>query len=163
MDEDPFPEWGLRPVELADRQTLTPYFTSLSEPLSDFTFSQLYTWRNSLRILWTILHGNLCVFANGSGDLTLLMPPIGEGNSGKALADSFELMDAYNAAHGVPERSRVEYASAELLARFDHRGLEAQPMGADYVYEIGPMIDLAGGALASKRQAKNRFMRNCEY
>ena len=52
MDDDPFSGWGLRPVELTDRDVLTPYFTSLSEPLSDYTFSQLFTWRNSLRILW---------------------------------------------------------------------------------------------------------------
>ena len=52
MDDDPFSRWGLRPVELADQQRLGRYFASLSQPLSDYTFSQLYTWRNSLRILW---------------------------------------------------------------------------------------------------------------
>ena len=30
----------------------------------------------------------------------------------------------------------------------------------DYVYDVNRMIDLAGGDLASKRQAKNRFMVN---
>src|SRR5205823_5085992 len=58
------------------------------------------------------------------------------------------------------DRSRVEYASEELLARFDRGRLDVQPMGTDYVYDVTRMIDLAGGDLASKRQAKNRFMRN---
>ena len=78
MDDDPFLGWGLRPVELTDRDVLTPYFTSLAEPLSDYTFSQLFTWRNSLRILWKKIDEHLCVFANGTGDLTLLLPPIGD-------------------------------------------------------------------------------------
>jgi hypothetical protein len=163
MDDDPFSGWGLQPVELADRAVLDPYFASLSEPLSDYTFSQLFTWRNSLRILWKQVHGHLCVFANGSGDLTLLMPPIGDTSGDRALAESIEMMDDYNIAHGVPQRTRVEYASDELLARFDRHKLHVQPMGADYVYDAQRMIDLAGGDLASKRQAKNRFLRLYEH
>jgi hypothetical protein len=160
MDDDPFSPWGLRPVELADRAPLDRYFASLSEPLSDYTFSQLYTWRNSLRILWREMHGHLCVFANGTGDLTLLMPPIGDTGGDRALSAAFELMNDYNAVHGVPDRSRVEYVSDELLGRFDRAGTDIRRMGADYVYDVGRMIDLAGGDLASKRQAKNRFLRN---
>jgi len=163
MDEDPFSGWGLRPVELADRAVLISCFLSLAEPLSDYTFSQLYTWRNSLRILWKMIRGHLCVFANGTGDLTLLLPPIGDTNGDAALAEAFEIMDEYNADRGVPDRSRVEYVSDELLARFDHSRLSVQPMGADYVYDVRRMIDLAGGDLASKRQARNRFMRNYAY
>jgi ribosomal protein S18 acetylase RimI-like enzyme len=163
MDDEPFPRWGLRPVELADAPALNRYFASLSQPLSDYTFSQLFTWRNSLRILWKEIHGHLCVFANGTGDLTLLLPPIGDTGSDAALAGAFELMDDYNAVHGAPNRSRVEYVSEELLARFGAEALDVQPMGADYVYDVARMIDLAGGDLASKRQAKNRFCRNCEH
>ena len=163
MDEDPFSGLGLRPVELADRALLTSYFDSLAHPLSDYTFSQLYTWRNSLKILWKEVRGHLCVFANGTGDLTLLMPPIGDTGSDAALAEAFELMDAYNGRRGVLDRSRVEYVSDELLARLDSSKLSTRSMGADYVYDVNRMIDLAGGELASKRQAKNRFVRNYRY
>ena len=163
MDEDPFSGLGLRPVELADRAVLTSFFDSLARPLSDYTFSQLYTWRNSLKILWKQIRGHLCVFANGTGDLTLLMPPIGDTGSDAALAEAFELMDIYNGRRGVLDRSRVEYVSDELLARLDASKLSTQSMGADYVYDVDRMIDLAGGDLASKRQAKNRFMRNYRY
>ena len=160
MDDEPFSGWGLRPVELADRAVLNSCFASLTEPLSDYTFAQLFTWRNSLRILWKMIRNHLCVFANGTGDLTLLMPPIGDGGGDAALAEAFELMDDYNARRGVLERSRVEYVSDELLARFSRAGHSIRPMGADYVYDVRRMIDLDGGDLASKRQAKNRFMRN---
>ncbi len=88
------------------------------------------------------------------------MPPIGEGDSDGAMNEAFELMDAYNASAGVPGNSRIEYASDELLGRFTAGKLEVHPMGTDYVYDTRRMIDLAGGDLASKRQAKNRFLRN---
>ena len=155
--------WGLRLVELADRPVLEPYFAALSQPLSDYSFSQLYTWRNSLKIYWRVLEGHLCVFANGTGDLTLLMPPIGDTGSDRALRAAYALMDEYNARGGVPDRSRVEYVSGELAARFDLAGWELAPMSGDYVYDVARMIDLAGGDLASKRQAKNRFTRNYAY
>ncbi|HSZ58243.1 MAG TPA: DUF2156 domain-containing protein [Tepidisphaeraceae bacterium] len=163
MGDDPLTGWGLRSVELSDRAVFHSYFASLEQPLSDYTFSQLYTWRNSLRILWKMIRGHLCVFANGTGDLTLLMPPIGDTSGDAALAESFELMNEYNARRGVLERSRVEYVSEELLARFDASKLSVAPMRADYVYDVRRMIDLAGSDLASKRQAKNRFMRNYGY
>jgi ribosomal protein S18 acetylase RimI-like enzyme len=88
------------------------------------------------------------------------MPPIGDGNSDRALDAAWDVMDAYNAAHGVPDRSRIEYASEELLARLDRSRVDLIPMGTDYIYPVDRMIDLAGGDLASKRQAKNRFIRN---
>ncbi len=163
MGIDPLADWGLRPVELTDRAVISSYFQTIRSPLSDYTFSQLFSWSNSLRILWKPIAGHLCVFANGGGDLTLLMPPIGEGGSDRALAECWELMAVYNKAAGCPEQSRVEYASEELLARFDRGGLEVAPMGVDYLYDVHRMIDLAGGDLASKRQLKSRFMRNYEF
>ncbi|HYE20387.1 MAG TPA: GNAT family N-acetyltransferase [Tepidisphaeraceae bacterium] len=163
MSHDALAQWGLSPVTPADRATLEPYFASLAAPLSDYTFSQLFTWRNSLRIAWAVLDNHLCVFANGSGDLTLLIPPIGDTNSDRALARATEIMNDYNAAHNVPDRTRVEYVSEELLARFDASKLTVTPQGTDYLYDVSRMIDLAGGDLSSKRQAKNRFMRNYTF
>ncbi len=163
MGTDPLSGWGLRPVELADQPLLNSYFQSIRQPLSDYTFSQLFSWRNSLRILWKVIEGHLCVFANGAGDLTLLMPPIGEGRPDRALAACWELMHEYNTRAGCPEQSRIEYASEELLARFDRTKLEVAPMGVDYLYDVQRMIDLAGSDLASKRQLKNRFMRNNDF
>jgi len=164
MRTDPLSDFGLRPVTLADRPAMDRYFESLREPLSDYTFSQLFTWRNSLRIAWDVIEGHLCVFANGSGDLTLLLPPVGDTGSDRALARAAEIMDQYNAQHGCREKSRVEYVSEELLARFDRSRLAAvNPQGTDYLYDVNRMIDLAGGDLASKRQARNRFMRNYKH
>jgi len=164
MSTDPLSDLGLRPITLADRPVIEGYFRSLQAPLSDYTFSQLFTWRNSLRIAWRVIDGHLCVFANGSGDLTLLLPPIGDTGSDRALARAAEIMDEYNAAHATRDKTRVEYVSEELLARFDQSKLAAvAPQGTDYLYDVNRMIDLAGGDLASKRQAKNRFVRNYRH
>jgi ribosomal-protein-alanine acetyltransferase len=160
MTTDLLSDFGLRAVTLGDRAVMDGYFRTLAVPLSDYTFSQLFTWRNSLRIVWGVIENHLCVFANGGADLTLLLPPIGDTGSDRALARAHEIMSHYNGARGCPERSRVEYVSEELLGRFDRANLVVTPQGNDYVYDVRRMIDLAGGDLASKRQAKNRFARN---
>src|SRR4051794_22053738 len=94
-------DYGLRPVELNDRSRFSAAFATLADPLSDYTFSQIFTWRNSLRILWPEIEQPLCFSANGSGALTLLPPPIGDTGSDAALRGAFELIDDYNAAHAV--------------------------------------------------------------
>jgi len=57
--------------------------------------------------------------------LTLLLPPIGDTGSDRALARVAEIMDQYNSVHACREKSRVEYVSEELLARFDQSKLAA--------------------------------------
>ncbi len=162
-EQDPFPGSGLRLVQPGDRSQINSLLSHLQRPLSDYTFSQIFTWRNSLRLLWREIDGHLCVFANGTGDLTMLLPPIGgDTRADHALHDAFDLMNDYNAAHGIDARghSRVEYISEELLQRFDSRTLAVEPMGHDYLYTTRSMIDLAGGDLKSKRQDRNRFLRD---
>lgn len=160
MDADPYCRWGLRPIALNDQALFRSYFSTLREPLSDYTFAQQFIWRNSLTILWREIDSHLCVFANGSGDISLLLPPVGDGGSDRALRSAFELMDDFNASVGLPDASAVEYASDELLARCDAARMTLSPIGQDYVYDVARMIDLAGGDLKSKRQEKNRFQRH---
>ena len=77
-------------------------------------------------------------------------------------AAAFELMDDYNAAapRPRPQPRRVRQRRAAHAPRPSRSRLSVTPMGHDYVYDTARMIDLAGGDLASKRQAKNRFVRN---
>ncbi|MGF1632749.1 MAG: GNAT family N-acetyltransferase [Phycisphaerae bacterium] len=137
--------------------------SGLTHPLSDYSFSQVFTWRNSLNLAWAVLQDHLCVFANGT-ELSLLLPPLappGTPGINRALDEAFAVMADYNAAAGFEEvPGRVEYVSDEFVSRMNLTGLDVAPMAADYVYSSRDMIDLAGGAFKSKRQERNRFMRD---
>nr|MBO2478262.1 hypothetical protein [Bacillota bacterium] len=150
--------YGLRPIELVDKPVFDAAFASLTQPISDYTFAQTFIWRDGDKSAWTLIEGHVCVFANGE-DLTLLLPPIGEGDLARCLKRCFEIMDDYNGRRGDRSRSRIEYTSDELLARMKGLGLEAAPMSGDYVYETARLIDLAGQDLKSKRHLRNRFLR----
>jgi uncharacterized protein len=157
-DDDPFGSSGLRPVSLDDRPVFDDRFENLSEKLSDYTFANTFIWRDTACLRWGLLADCLCVFANGTGGLTLLLPPMG-GDVRRALPEALDLCRAWNAEHGYCELPRVEYVSADALAAMPGE-FTAQPMSGDYVYLTARMIDLAGGDLASKRHDRNRFARN---
>jgi len=149
---------GLREITLADKPVFDRCFRQCPALLSDYTFANTFIWREAIHLRWRISHDCLCVFANGDGGLTLLFPPLGEGDFAGALRESLDLCQAYNVAARYDQPTRVEYVSASLLRRFP-AGFHAHSMSGDYVYGTRRMIELDGSDLASKRKARNRFAR----
>lgn len=169
-DEEPDGQCGLAPVAPNDQSIIQSAFSNLAQPISDYSFAGVYIWRAAMRVWWTRRHQHICLFANGSADLTMLAPPIPEPGASpdglrRALEEAFEIMDAYNAGHdGACAGSRIEYVSDEMLERIsgvcgDGLQLSAGPMSGDYLYRVGDMIDLPGGFFRSKRRLRLKFLR----
>ena len=167
MHDNDDPLAGLVPLRLSDRPLIHDIFSQQAHPISDYSFACTFIWSASLKIYWQRIHRHLCIFANGTGDLTLLSPPLPEPGAdaddmARCLRECFAIMDRYNDRYSDRSHSRIEYVSDDLLSRmraapgFD---LAVAPMSADYVYDMVRMIDLAGGPLQSKRSARSRFMR----
>lgn len=159
---------GLAPLQMTDKAYFDSVFRSLGQPLSDYSFANTFAWSSSLKLSWAAIDRHLCVFANGTGDLTMLMPPLPEAGASDAdsrgcLRTCFEVMDAYNDRISDRSRSRIEYVSQEMADRLT--GLcdstRSSPLfGGDYIYDMQKMIDLDGKALKSKRHSRSKFMRD---
>lgn len=168
MDLEPHGPLGLARLSLTEKATFDTAFRSLAQPISDYSFASSFCWGQALGLYFARTHRHICLFANGS-DLTMLMPPLGEPGASEedlrgALRACFATMDHWNKDHGGTHLSRIEYVSDEMLERInavtgaDVR-LSASPMGSDYIYPVGNMIDLPGKSLKSKRHSKTGFMR----
>ena len=157
-DADPFGSYGLKPIRLEDKPVFDFYFSTCSTRLSDYTFANSFIWRDSIHLRWRVISDCLCVFANGDGGLTMLFPPVGPGDMAAALRHCLDICECYNSRAHLEHWTRIEYVSEEMLRKFPG-DFVSTPMSGDYVYETRRMIDLAGGDLASKRQARNRFAR----
>jgi hypothetical protein len=157
-DPDPFGSYGLSPIRLEDKEVFDLFFSACRIHLSDYTFANSFIWRDSIHLRWRIISDCLCVFANGDGGLTMLFPPLGPGDARAALRQCMDICETYNARAGLEHWTRVEYVSMESMDNFPG-DFVSEPMSGDYVYETARLIDLAGGDLASKRQARNRFAR----
>ena len=172
MDADqPDGRPGLALLSLSNKPEFDAAFAALAQPISDYSFACAFSWGQAMGLYFARLDRHLCLFANGS-DLTMLLPPIAEPGAtaedlSRCLTQAFVLMDAWNKDHGGIHQSRIEYVSDEMLERIravtggtnGSLQLSASPMGGDYIYPVGNMIDLPGGDLKSKRGAKNRFIR----
>ncbi|MDD4888549.1 MAG: phosphatidylglycerol lysyltransferase domain-containing protein [Phycisphaerae bacterium] len=160
MDEDPFLALRLKRMELADRAVLQPFFEQHKQALSDYTFANTFIWAKPINVHWAILHGCLCVFANGAGDLVLLMPPMGRGDVAAATQEALGRCRIYNAKAAMPQATRIEYVDQAFVdACPPPPGGRVVEMSGDYIYPTQRMIDLDGSDLASKRQSRNRFAR----
>ncbi len=157
-DDDPFGSYGLRPIRIEDKPVFDQCLSFCRTRLSDYTFANTFIWRNPIHLRWAQINGSLCVFANGDGGLTMLFPPLGDGDVAATLRTCLTICDDYNSDAHLDNWTRVEYVSAEVLQKLPGEFL-AEPMSGDYVYPTARMIDLAGGELSSKRQARNRFAR----
>ncbi len=174
MDDPGGQPFGLAPLQLADKHHFDDTLRALGLRLSDYSFANCFIWSASLKLYWKLVHRHMCLFANGTGDLTMLLPPIPQPGAGtdelrQAVGECFDIMDAYNRdVAGDVHHSRIEYISDEMLERlnsctgFDagQMRLSAAPMSSDYIYDMARMIDLAGGNLKSKRHARSKFMRD---
>ena len=76
MDDPDGQRFGLAPIRLTDKPLFDRVFAGLAQPISDYTFANTFVWGSSLALYWQRIDRHLCVFANGSGDLTLLLPPM---------------------------------------------------------------------------------------
>ena len=149
MTDDP------QPVTIKDKTMFDAAFSTYSDRPSDYTFAQVFIWRNGSRI-WKIIKGHLCVFVT-VGSWSLLFPPLGNGpDFDEALAEATEICKANGDGQ---ESTLIECAAAEDMARMPADRMQPRPISGDYVYATQRMIDLAGGALASKRQARNQFVK----
>ena len=159
---------SLTRVRLTDKPTFDLAFSSLKQPISDYSFACTYMWAEALKVSWALIRRHVCVFANGAEDLTMLTPPIGLPGASltefrDAVGECFEIMDAYNDPRGGRVRSRIEYVSDELVERFSEASpfpLTVSHLWGDYVYDTRKLVTLEGGDLKSKRHARSKFLRD---
>lgn len=167
MDDADGRTFGLTPLTLADLPQFQRVLAGVKQPISDYSFANIFVWSSSLGLFWKQIHRHLCVFANGTGDLSMLLPPLAEPDASDhdlqlAVQSCFQIMNTYNRARGLADRSRIEYVSDEMLERLSavcDGKLTSTSMTGDFVYPTHAIVELAGGDLKSRRHARSKFMR----
>ena len=114
MDDPDGQRFGLAHVQLTDKPIFDGVFGNLAQPISDYTFANTFIWSTSLKLYWAQMDRHLCVFANGTGDLTMLMPPMPQPGATDAdlrdcVVNCFDLMDRY-----ARELATIAYAETKV-------------------------------------------------
>lgn len=157
----------LREVKLTDREIFQKFFAAVKEPLADTTFTMRFIWAGSLKHVWTIIGGNLCVFGYDKSRYVLWGPPVGGAKLAATITECFKIVEGLNREAGIAAKPAAIYIPQCLKAEYD---AVAEEIGAslgywtqDYVYKTKDLIELKGKEFDSKRNKANFFMKNYSY
>jgi hypothetical protein len=134
-----------RLLSLADRELITEYFRRYPPRISEFTFTNLFAWRQSRPVWLTELNATLLFFISGkhriqSPDI-VFGPPVGD-------CDLVEILNTLGNSICAGERFPAE--AADRLSR--HGFLIAPDRNnADYLYRVSDLAQLPGRKYAGKR------------
>ncbi len=143
-----------KPVELDDRETIAGFTHAFSPMSCEYSFANLFAWRNIYDTSWTIHHDRL-VIHDGVEGYTLM--PIGPPmDSGELVDLSFSLVAA-----GMPGDIALvpaEYVMAHPELSHDYDLVEDRDFD-DYLYDTTALAELKGRKLHKKRNLVSQFNR----
>lgn len=162
-------EYELMPFDISAKAVMDKYLAQLDLDTSDYTFAANYLWLSNGTGFYSIINETFCFFLLTSGELSMLLPPVGKkSNVIDAMLVCFQLMDDNNSS---PFYSKIEYVDEILVSDFINNledGAEIFDMLeeyiierklVDYLYDANDLIELKGGSYSSKRNEINKFMR----
>ena len=145
------------PISLADRAPVSRYLTEKNYPGAQYSFGNLFIWRNSYRAELCEEDGFLYVKSGEPGQYRF-MCPIGSGDLRRAV----NRLREWCRAAGCPlhlawvpaeDRARLETLFPGEISVFSDRD------AFDYLYERERLVTLAGRKLQPKRNYLNRIRR----
>jgi hypothetical protein len=133
------------------REVLHPRFQRLAEGISEFTFANIYLFRQTHRYKISQLDSGLFVITGMDADETFFMLPFGVPDDSVLK----ELFGKYSVMKAVSE------LQAEKLAQLGYYVWEDGD-NFDYLYSREDMVNLTGRKFHKKKNLLNMFIRNNE-
>jgi hypothetical protein len=136
-------------ISLDMRPDLHPRFKALAEGISEFTFANIYLFRERHHYSVSQLQEGLSVIGGRDGDASFFMLPFG-------LPDEGVLRELFN-RHGAMKA--VSEPQAERLAALGYQVREDRD-NFDYLYCRADLANLTGRKFHKKKNLLNLFLKN---
>ena len=162
----------LLPFTLDAKPVFEKYLSSLEVEVGDYTFAANFIWLANSSGFYAILNECFCLFVITGGELTMLLPPLGEKSRiSDTIVECFEIMNENNSS---PYYARIDYVQTSMIEEFVQSADEAASMFemleyyiiekklVDYVYEADSLIELRGNSYHTKRTEINKFKKSYE-
>lgn len=159
--------YTLQHFDLKAKEEMDKYLKLINVDVSDYTFAGNYIWLSTATGFYTIVNDTFCLFIMTSGELTMLLPPLGrKENTYQAMLECFDIMNAHNSNKNY---SKIDYVHEDMLEGFvDYleegtvvyemlKDFLIEKKLVDYIYKSDDLIELKGDAYKSKRNEINRF------
>lgn len=154
-----FPE--LRPIALDDRDVIQPLLDCYQPQTSEWTFTNLFIWRDSYAYRWALLDDWLIVVGERESGDRFALPPVGPPSRGTVVHRILAWLAS--ASKVSPCIERADQRLVDELAADSELHIEATRDQHDYVYQTEHLISLGGRKLHGKRNHINQFQQAHEY
>ena len=158
-------------IKLEDQALFKSYFEKYPPQTSEFTFTNLYMWRNFYSFNFMEWKEHLLLFsrnifesrkipASGNKIALYFFPPVGPNPSDIIISLFEDLKDAE--FHRVPEqisenvRNHIKFSSLDIDILEDRDNW-------DYVYELENLKNLPGNQYRQNRRWLNKFLESYDY
>ena len=158
-------------IKLEDKELFNSYFHKYPPQTSEFTFTNLYMWRNFYSFNFMEWREHLLLFshnifeakkisASGNKKALYFFPPIGP-NPAEIIVSLFENLKELE-FHRVPERISEDIRNHNKFSSLNINVLEDRD-NWDYVYEAENLRNLPGNRYRQNRRWLNKFLENYNY
>lgn len=152
MDIPAYPEF--RQLLREDKAIFDSAFAEYPPRISEFTFTNLYSWREAYQFKVSVW-GDLLILRSDSGAFQRFLEPIGAGDKKEAIA--MLLRDSRGQGMRIPEETAALFLSDERFRVVEDAD------NSDYLYAAGDLISLAGAKYDGKRNLIRQFSASHVY
>ncbi len=161
-----------KPIEITDKKLFDEYFHKYPPETSEFTFTNLFMWRNYYNFLFMEFKEHLILFSNDylknrkepintrSKDYIYFFPPIGPSTD-KIIIEIFENISNVE-IHRVPEELCEKITKDEKFKKLNLDYIEDRN-NWDYVYNKEEILNLAGNKYRQNRRWLQKFLTTHDY
>lgn len=143
---------SFRPIELGDKPVFDEAFTRASPLMSEYTFTNLYSWREAYRLQVSAL-GTALILSSQAVAPACYLEPAGPCDKKKVI----ETIGRENTLPFI----RVSEATVRLFGSEPEMGIEPDPDNFDYVYRVSDLVTLKGKKYDGKRYFVRKFASRC--
>lgn len=158
-----FTTFGFKEITIQDNEIFFPIFKSTHPEISEYTFSNLFMWRNYYKFEWKRINNTINLISCKDPEKIYAFPPI--GNDIQKAIDELLLISKESKKplefHRVP-KSMLENISNYLPKDKKIEVIEDRN-NWDYVYETQSLINLAGQDFFNIRKKLNKVKREHPY
>jgi len=159
-------------IEITDKNLFDEYFQKYPPEISEFTFTNLFMWRNYYNFLLMEFKEHLILFSNDylkyrkkpinadSSDYIYFFPPIGP-HPDEIIIKLFENINNIE-IHRIPEKICEKVTQNEKYNKLNLDCLEDRN-NWDYIYSREEILNLAGNKFRQNRRWLQKFLNNYDY
>jgi uncharacterized protein len=155
-----FPEF--KPIELEDRSFFAPVLEQYGPETSEWSFTNLFIWRDHYRFRWSVYNSMLIVAGIQNGGSTFALQPMGPSPRYEAVMRVLQWLKEEEKTLR-PSIERADKRLADELSGRSDLTIEPTRDHYDYFYLRDDLVQLAGNKYRTKRNHINRINRTYSF